>query len=172
MPHFCLLRRSITMKHLPLIALALLVSFSASSFADNNYKVLGNYKELKILVEPISENSVGVTKEDLERTLKLRLMKNGIKPRTDFGHKHNLYLNVTVVSPRGGYAASILVTLNKASSDYVSPDHGASSDHLPLFFTSSKDRGIFMGSTKSHFLEDVEQVLDTFILKYLEANME
>ena len=79
MPHFCLLRRSITMKHLPLIALALLLSFPASSFAYDNYKVLGNYKELRVIVEEVRENSVGVTEEDLERTLKLRLMRNGIK---------------------------------------------------------------------------------------------
>jgi hypothetical protein len=48
------------MKILPLITLALLVSFSASSFGSNNYKVLGNYKELDYLVEDLRENSVGV----------------------------------------------------------------------------------------------------------------
>jgi len=48
------------MKHLPLLALALLVSFSASSFAYDNYKVLGNYKELRITVEDVAENSFGV----------------------------------------------------------------------------------------------------------------
>ena len=53
------------MKHLPLLALALLFSFSASSFA-TSYKVLGDHKELDFLVEPVDENSVGVTKEDLE----------------------------------------------------------------------------------------------------------
>ena len=99
-------------------------------------------------------------------------MKNGIKPINDFPIKHYLHLTVTILDIRGGYAANILVTLNKVSSDYVSPDHGASSDHLPYAFMSSKDGGIFSGSTKSHLLGDVETVLDDFILAYLEANLD
>ncbi len=70
------------MRILILLALAFLGSFPASSFAKNNYKVWGSYKELDYLVEGVRENSVGLTKENLERTLKLRLMKNGIKPIT------------------------------------------------------------------------------------------
>ena len=79
------------MKPLLLIALALLFAFPTSSFADNNYKVLGNYKVLDCLVESVDENSVGVTTEELERTLKLRLMMNGLKPITDDNSKHYLY---------------------------------------------------------------------------------
>jgi hypothetical protein len=39
----------------------------------------------------VDENSVGVNTEELERTLKLRLMMNGIKPITDDNSKHYLY---------------------------------------------------------------------------------
>ena len=70
------------MRILILLALAFLGSFPASSFAKNNYKVWGSYNELDYLVDGVRENSVGLTKENLERTLKLRLMKNGIKPIT------------------------------------------------------------------------------------------
>ena len=162
------------MKILPLIALALLVSFSASSFAYNNYKVLGNYKELKIMVEGVNENSVGVTEEDLERTLKLRLMKNGIKPHTDYkvGDKHFLYLIVNIMDEKGGYSASLGVSLRKYSFHYVSPDHGASGGHIPNSFVSGYVNALVVGSKKSHLLESVEKYLDKFILKYLEANME
>ena len=125
------------MRILPLIAIALLFSFPASSFTDN-YKVLGNYKELDYLVEGVDENSVGVTEKDLERTVKLRLMKNGIKPITKTGTEHYLYLNVNTVDINVGgrtvgAAARIDVLLKRNSRFYVSPDHGASSDHLPTF---------------------------------------
>ena len=160
------------MKVLPSIALAFLVSFPASSFGEDNYKVLGNYKVLNYLVEDVSENSAGVTREDLERTLKLRLMKNGIKPITDLGNKHYLYLNVTVTNIRGDYAAYVSVQLKKFSRHYVTPGHGASSDHLPYVFLSSQNSAIIVGSTKLYLLEQVEEEIDAFVLKYLEANME
>ena len=161
------------MRFLPLIALALLVSFSASSFADN-YKVLGDYKRLWIGVEPVSENSVGLTEEDLVRTAKLRLMKNGIKPHTDFkvGDKHWMILNVNILGRRGVNAASVTVELKKSRSGYLSPDHGASHAHLPLSFTSGDVNNLVMGFTKSELLESVEEYIDDFILAYLEANME
>ena len=67
------------MKHLPLIALMLLFSFSASSFGADNFRVLGNYKELRYAIEDVAENYLGVTKEDIERVLKLRISKSSIK---------------------------------------------------------------------------------------------
>ena len=161
------------MRVLPLIALALLVSFSASSFAVlDNHKVLGNYKELVLVVEGVRENSVGVTEKDLERTLKLRLMKNGIKPIPDFRNKHYLYLNVNILDIRGGYAANVRIELKKYSKEYVSPDHGASDSHIPRNFVSGYSGGLVTGPTKSFLLENVEEYIGQFILKYLEANME
>ena len=160
------------MKILPLIAIALLFSSPATSFAYDNYKVLGNYKELKILVEGVRENSVGVTEKKLERTLKLRLMKNGIKPTTDPSSKHFLYLTVLILDEKGGYSASVEVSLRKYSRDYVSPDHGAAGDHLPYSFVSGAVHGLVGGSSKSHLLEAIEGYIDDFILAYLEANME
>lgn len=151
--------------------LSLLVTFSASSFADDNYKVLGNYKELDYAIEGVDENSVGVTDKDIERTVRLRLLKNGIKPIAQVG-KHFLYVNVNIMDIRGGYAASIHVDLSKFSSDYVSPDHGASNEHIPYSFVSGEINTLFVGSKKSHVLEQVEEEMDEFILKYLEANME
>ena len=162
------------MRNLSLIALALLFSFPASSFAFDNYKVLGNYKELSCGVEKIDENSVGVTEKDLERTLKLRLLKNGIKPITDYDYddKHYMYLNVNIIDVIGGFAAKVVIELNKYSDDYVSPDHGASDHHIPYEFVSGGFGSMISGATKSDLLENVESCLDDFILAYLEANME
>ena len=164
------------MKHLPLIAIALLFSFPAFSFADN-YKVLGNYKELHVVVEELDKNSVGVTRKNLERTVKLRLMKNGIKPITDTRSKHYLYLRVNIMDilypiKAIGVAVKLDITLQKYSSDYVSADHGASRDHVPTTILSSHDGGLALKTSKAGVLEVVEEEIDTFILKYLEANME
>ena len=109
--------------------------------------MLGDYKELQIIVENVDKNSVGITTKDLERTLKLRLM-------------------------RGGFSARIDIELSKSVYFYISPDHGATPDHIPSVFRSGGIRTIVTGSTKSFLLESVETVLDDFILKYLEANME
>ena len=73
---------------------------------------------------------------------------------------------------REGFAASVTVSLEKFSRDYVSPYHGASGDHLPNRFVSGQVNGIIVGSRKSQLLEWVEEYVDAFILKYLEANME
>ena len=160
------------MKHLPLIALALLLSFPASSFAYDNYKVLGNYKELRVIVEEVRENSVGVTEEDLERTLKLRLMRNGIKPITDSASKHYLYFRLTILDVIGGFAASVDINLRKLSGFYLSPAHGVSFDHIPSTFQSGGLSSVITGSEKSQVLGIVEKYIDKFILAYLEANME
>ena len=48
------------------------------------------------------------------------------------------------------------VELRKYFSDYASPDHGASHDHLPKSSESGGIAAIIKGSTKSDILENVE----------------
>ena len=71
-----------------------------------------------------------------------------------------------------GVAVKLDITLQKYSSDYVSADHGASRDHVPTTILSSHDGGLALKTSKAGVLEVVEEEIDTFILKYLEANME
>ena len=172
------------MKHLPLLALALLFSFPAySSSIDDNYKVLGNHKELKVIIAEVDKNVFGVTDWNLEKIIKKRLKKNGIKPLTlDYSlkeamQKHWLYLESQIMdidlgARTLGVAVKINISLEKKSRLYVSPDHGASLDHVPTVFRSAQDSWLGIKTSKADVLELVERVVDTFILKYLEANME
>ena len=83
-------------------------------------------------------------------------MKNGIKPITDYNAKHYLYLRMKILDIQGGCAAMCSVELRKYFSDYASPDHGASHDHLPKSSESGGIAAIIKGSTKSDILEKLE----------------
>jgi hypothetical protein len=81
------------MKHLPLIALALLFSFPAFSF-DENFRVKTDYKEVQIVFGNVSENRLGLTLSDLIDGIE-RLLDNFILKY--------LEANMDVSSPQNGY---------------------------------------------------------------------
>ena len=56
-----------------------------------------------------------------------------MEPLTGYDKKHYLYAQLGIMDIIGGFAASRSVVLTKYSISYVSPDHGTSRDHLPLF---------------------------------------
>jgi len=171
------------MRNLPLIALLLLVSSFQSAFSQaflTNLKTFGTPNEIPILVYPVDKNNLEITSEDLLRTMKLRLIKNGIKPLT---LTPGLALSGTTVElitsdlANGGITGVLQLYHLKSSSRYTDlfTDRLYMSDirpYMPEMFVSGQSTELFIRNTKASFMAFLEESFDTWILKYLEANME
>ena len=56
-----------------------------------------DYKNLQITVENINENTVGITKKDIETEIKLLCLQNGIKASFETTKKQCLYVNINIL---------------------------------------------------------------------------
>jgi hypothetical protein len=147
----------------------ILALFASSVFAKKyrGLKVKGDYKVLTVLVEGFPKNDAGLTKEDVIRAVKLRLLANGIKT-PDYLGPHYLYVQVSVLAD--GNAFSIDVSLVKYSlaygvdvnvaGSYFSPEKGSYSG----VGTAAKSKQYILGALNSH--------IDRFLLDYLESNID
>lgn len=149
------------------ILIALLISLGFSSVCWGNILKIDNHKELRIVVEDIGDNVVGITTDKVSTMTKLRLMANNIKPSGALSRY--LYImvipvDIIVAGEKLGSAFTIHINLARESSEFgvfvqdstqaVSSSLTLSLGDLPLF------ERVF------------NNLLDGFILKYLEANME
>ena len=131
-------------------------------------KVKGNYKNLHILVESINENAANLTKEQVERAVKLRLLRNGIKTLEDRNAPHYLYININI-SKKGTFYGFEFVLWKYAL------DYGVDQSITGISFMPRQGPYASVGlagQNSTAFIGHLETVLDAFILDYLESNME
>ena len=151
-----------------LITLLVVSSLALSGKVYPGLKVKGDYKNLNILVEGIPENAANLTKEKVEKTVKLRLLRNGIKTAADGYFPHYLYVNINISSKGTFYGFDI--QLWKYAGQY-------GLDQSITGFSFMPSQGAYgsiglAGQDFSHVIKHLEDILDSFILDYLESNME
>jgi len=161
-------KRYMNFKRLSFVCL--LLTFLASAGWAKKYASLKvpDYKNLDVLVEKIRENKTGLTEEKVENAVKLRLLGNGIKAKKN-SVTHYLYVNVNVLS--NGTAFSVRVEFKRYSFAYpkeISAQTGLVFRPLQGSYTSL---GRSEGSA-SFIIESINEVLDSFLLDYLESNIE
>ena len=130
-------------------------------------KVMGNYKELWVVVEKVDNNTLGLTEEDVNRAVKLRLLANGIK---DTKANINHFLHVVVDVMEDGSAFKIDMSLVKFARSYgVNPLITGD-----VFEPNQRSYGTFgtSGRRKQFILDSLNSRLDAFLLDYLESNIE
>jgi hypothetical protein len=132
------------------------------------------FREVKVVVEDPGEDAkkIGLTKEDIERTVKLKLLTRGFKvlPKLPEGEKSPaggyIYVQLNVVAEAAGcdvslrkYAHHFGIPSNRGTGLYFAPRQGV--------YASAGTHG----GNKKFILDYMEGVLDIFILDYLESNL-
>lgn len=136
-------------------------------------KVLGDFNKLTFLVQSLKPNILGITNDDLEKCLKVGLLRNRIKPEP-FGKEkgtpapHYVYLSVYTLNIDDTLLAVADIKLHKYTYRYMEKGN-------ELAFHYAPDQGNY-GSfgtfySKKIFLENLSQYIDTFCLDYLESNL-
>ena len=167
--------QSMNLRSIFLIVLLNLICASVHAEKYEGLKVLGNYKELPYLIEYVRDNNIGLTRGDVESLVKLRLLSAGIKPiklTGDYNEKHYLY--VVVNCSKSGNAYSNFVHLEKYSIQY-----GVPSKYVGISFTPSQGAYSIFGTAggtadgkKNYILGGASEIIDIFLLDYLESNLE
>lgn len=157
------------MKILILFALVLSLGISiGSGKVYQGLKVKGDFRKVQLLVEDVNPNGI-VTKQDIENTVKLKLFSNNIKT-IPIGSE-NLYLQVIILPMDNGvnFVYSTLLELKKWSFDYGVSESVAG----PLF---APHQGIYFQTgicrSKDKFLSNIKEIVDRFLVDYIESNME
>jgi hypothetical protein len=129
------------------------------------------FREMDVVVEDPGEEAkkIGLTREDIERTVKLKLLTRGFKvvPTGDDSPTGS-YLYVVVNNI--GEAVSISVRFEKLAAHFGIPnDRGTGSVFAPGQGTYSSL--LIHIRNKKFILDFLEEHLDKFILDYLESNL-
>jgi len=152
--------------------LTYLLCFSISTFASARIypglKVLGNHKEIPVLIEPPGENNLNLSFYDIERSVKLKLLGNGIKVRNNWnGIKHILVVAITPLDKGDGSMLSIDVQLRKFSKEYNVDQSVAG-----VAFEPEQGSYDIIGYSykKSSALTWLNEKVEEFLIDYLESN--
>jgi len=150
--------------------LALVLSLGVSNGFGKVYpglKVLGDFRQIQLLVEDISPNKL-VTHKEIVNTAKLRLFSNNIKT-LEFGPEY-IYLNVNLLPLNDGvnFVYNIKLALTKSSSTY-----GVSKTVAGVVFEPNQGEYGYVGicHDKSNLLDAIKSRIDMFLVDYLESNM-
>ena len=123
-----------------------------------------NYKEVKLLVEEIDPNELGITSEDIILATKLRFLRNGLKV-VNIKRDSNLWVQVTALNIKVGgrnVGCAVNLSLSFQFTHY----------QRKLIDGLSVQAGLIIATTKESFMDFYNRKLDQFILNYLESNME
>lgn len=154
--------------YLSIFALFIASSILLNGEAYPGLKVIGNHKELCFSII-FQDGGTDLTKDSFERAIKLRLIKNGIKPlKPNSTAKHFLLVKLQQLESDGIFR--IGVTLSK-----ISERNGVSPEIAGFSFTPSQGPYSFIGKSRQngvYIIESLEEALDMFILNYLESNIE
>jgi len=131
--------------------------------------VFADYRSMPISVFCTPENGIGMTKTEVEKAVKLRLLANKLNP-TDLVNSSSHCLKVDVCLSKGGTAFYLTAYLMKSASSY-----GANANNSLLLgsmiIPSQNTYDVLGNSTsKSFIIENLNKVLDNFLLDYLESN--
>jgi hypothetical protein len=149
-----------------LITLLISLGFSSACLGKvyNSLKV-PNYKNIQLLVEQIPKNSFGLTREKVITITKLHLLRNGIKS----AERTNPHLAIDII------AMDILVEGNIVGQTYHIKINLAMIDveDVAIYEDVLSSKGaLFIGNTYEDFERDLKNLLDQFLVDYLESNME
>ena len=129
------------------------------------------FREVALVVADLSEDAkkIGLTEEDIERTVKLKLLGRGIKvvPKGEGSPTGSfIYISMNIVGPSNvtkiefnKYALHFGIPLNRGTGVRFIPRQG--------IYASAGTHG----GNKKFILDYMEGVLDKFILDYLESNI-
>jgi hypothetical protein len=138
-------------------------------------KVKGDYKKLHIAFEDVEENPLKISTEDVVRTIKLSLLRNGIKPidlmiEGSAAQKadHYLYFSMATIPIGRSIAYSWTLELAKFTRSYMKTGSETASIYVPR----QGDYSPFgVEHQKADFLDSLRSRVDKFCLNYLESNM-
>ena len=154
--------------HAIVVAAAIIIGSQASAEIKPGLEVGFTFREVMVVVEDPGEEGkkIGLTKEDVERTVKLKLLSRGLRQVEKSPSGSYLYVRVSVASN----AFHLLSRLRKFSLHYGIPlDRGTGSTFIP-----GKQGYAVVGThdgSKKFILDALEVTLDLFILDYLESNL-
>lgn len=131
-------------------------------------KVKGDFREMQLVVESIIPNKF-LTREDIVNTVKLRLFSNNIKTK-DFCAEY-FYVKVTLLplSDDVNFVYDLQLRFTKRSFEY-----NVSKSVAGLAFAPSQGPYGYTGisSSKDKLLSVIKDTVDTFLVDYIESNME
>ena len=163
------------MKHLSLIAVAILVSFSSKGSEINyNYKVEGDHTVIQVWTAPVKENMLGINEEAVKTIVKEQLARNEIRSfSTDAGlSRHYLAIEVRIDDDKGGLLSFGLVGFRLVKNVGLYLPGKKDLEYFPPYVATAQHNFTFSGSDGPRLISTIENELDQFILKYLDANME
>ena len=154
--------------HAIVITAAIVIGSQAFGEIKPGLEVGFTFREVMVVVEDPGDEGekIGLTKEDVERTVKLKLLSRGLRQVEKSPSGSYLYVRVSVASN----AFHLLSRLRKFSLHYGIPlDRGPGSPFIP-----GKQGYAVVGThdgSKKFILDALEVTLDLFILDYLESNL-
>ena len=150
------------------VAIGLNFTFVAQAEEWEGLVVRGDYKKLNVACQ-VGENQWGITKTDIERAVKLRLLGNGVKmlPLSDDASAWTHWLKVNFQAVGDVYTYSL--ELNKVSKVYANNAFFLG----PVITPWQGTYGSF-GKTpnKADIINSLNSTIDDFLLDYLESNIE
>ena len=146
--------------------LALLVCSSTLMGKAHVALMVRDHKKVKIIVEDIVPNALGITREDIILASKLSFLRNGLK----------------VVDPKTYTSANLWIVVNAMDINVGGSNVGCATNVSLMFQFHVSGRKLIEGDTikgglllvtsKEMFLNYYGNYLDQFILDYLESNPE
>ena len=148
-----------------LLLFALFASFAGGK-AYRGLKVLGKYDTMHLSVAEVPKNALGLTTKEVETTVKLALLKAGIKTEVTRAHGLNIYVNILET----GLAASIKIEMIKRSVPYGISRDIAGAEFSPL--QENYATLVSPGGDRSNILLSLRHQVERFVVDYLESQLE
>ena len=153
------------------------ISTPLSAKIYDGLEVKGDHRVLSLLVEEIEDNFESLTKEDVEKALKIKMLT--YDPNRKVGNRYPagytpdfIYVKVSAsdIKTDGGNAIGtsfhVSIQLVKFTAFYLGDSKLMGDSYIP-FQGNYTVHGV---TTKVNFLESIKSLMDDFILDYLESN--
>jgi hypothetical protein len=130
-------------------------------------KVHGDHGVLEPIVSEVPKNRSGVTRKDILKRVRLKLLESGIKPEAPLYKTHFMEVDFVILS--GGTSFALEVSLKKMAQAY-----GYDPKKVGKIITLPQGKyGVFgnAGRDKSYVLDAVDEVVEKFILDYKDSNL-
>ena len=156
---------------LPLTLIILLSVFSMNDDLQakkySGLKVHGDHGVLEPIVSEVPKNRSGVTRKDILKRVRLKLLESGIKPEAPLYNTHFMEVDFVILS--GGTSFALEVSLKKMAQAY-----GYDPQKVGKIITLPQGKyGVFgnAGRDKSYVLDAVDEVVEEFIADYKDSNL-
>jgi hypothetical protein len=156
-----------------IFSLTLFIFLSIFSFCElraakfSGLKVHGDHGVLEPIVSEVPKNRSGVTRKDILKRVRLKLLESGIKPEAPLYKTHFMEVDFVILS--GGTSFALEVSLKKMAQAY-----GYDPKKVGKIITLPQGKyGVFgnAGRDKSYVLDAVDEVVEKFIVDYKDSNL-